>query len=198
MNKTLKLLGTTCIALCGFLLSSCELLETPEYPDSDFNIVGTWEYKIPPCEGTEPEIGTIYNAVGRITFTEDMEFSFVIDANNIKAKGYGTYTYDEDSGICLTYKVSNIADVIAGANLSQVTMRDCHISWGNEGDKVEDDYLRVHSIPSEYRRIETLPLESILLPYRIPNSGTSTTWSIVTHGGDSQYLIPVSDDPVKP
>lgn len=62
-------------AMCS--LSSCEkikeLLETPEYPDENFTIVGTWEYYIPPLEGSAPDPGAVYNATGRVHTGEFIE-----------------------------------------------------------------------------------------------------------------------------
>lgn len=75
------------LALMGLIVAlvSCdkikELLETPEYPDENFTIVGTWEYQIPPLVGSAPDPGAVYNATGRITFTEDMRFCFTIDTD---------------------------------------------------------------------------------------------------------------------
>ena len=33
--------------MMGAAMASCDLLDTPEYPDDDFSIVGTWEYSEP-------------------------------------------------------------------------------------------------------------------------------------------------------
>ena len=109
MKRLKQLLGMTFFA-CAFALTSCGLLETPEYPDSDFSIVGTWEYHIPALSGSKPKEGSIYNADGRITFTADGRFSFVIDSDQGEVKGCGTYEYDGDDegmdasgGIALEY-----------------------------------------------------------------------------------------------
>ena len=184
-------------AMCS--LSSCEkikeLLETPEYPDENFTIVGTWEYYIPPLEGSAPDPGAVYNATGRVTFTEDMRFCFTLDTNRGEVKGYGTYTYDEDSGVGLIYDtyldIEEYAEKKGLIHISSAGFSD-HISWGNNdyGDRVEQDYLKVHSnIVSEYHRVATEPYEEEVIPYH-----DGSNYGIVSHNGSCCVNLPVSLD----
>lgn len=169
-----------------------ELLETPEYPDEDFSIVGTWEYQIPPNIGTAPMPGAVYNATGRITFTEDMRFCFTIDTDKGEVKGYGTYDYNEDSGLTLNYgeyvdiqKYASSHHIISG----QHSFYDS-INWGNEGDEVRSDYLKVHSkLVSEYHRVSTEPYEETILPYH-----REDIYGLVNHKGECCVNLPVSLD----
>lgn len=179
-----------------FSLTSCEkikdLLETPEYPDEDFSIVGTWEYHIPPNIGTAPWQGTVYNATGRITFTEDMRFCFTIDTDKGEVKGYGTYSYNEDSGLTLSYgKYVEIQDYALKHHIiSGQRFFDDSINWGNSGDEVRSDYLKVHSkLVSEYHRVSTEPYEEIILSYH-----SEGIYGLVNHKGESCVNLPVSLD----
>ena len=43
------------LVTCLLALTSCGSLETPEYPDSYFSIVGTWKYHIPALTGAGAE-----------------------------------------------------------------------------------------------------------------------------------------------
>lgn len=187
----LLLVGAMSLTSCGKIK---ELLETPEYPDSDFSIVGTWEYHIPPNIGTAPIPGAVYNATGRITFTEDMRFCFTIDTDKGEVKGYGTYTYNEDSGLYLTY--AEYVDIEEYASLHHVIVPSYHasftdgINWGNEGDEVSSDYLKVHStLISEYHRVATESYEEIILPYHREDD-----YGFVTHKGECCVNLPVSLD----
>ena len=67
--------------LGALAVSSCGLLDTPEYPDGDFTIVGTWEYHVPALEGSSPNEGQVYNAEGQITFTTDKRFCFTLSTS---------------------------------------------------------------------------------------------------------------------
>lgn len=189
------------LALMGLVVAlvSCdkikELLETPEYPDENFTIVGTWEYQIPPLVGGAPDPGAVYNATGRITFMEDMRFCFTIDTGQNEIKGFGTYTYSEDSGIGLEYdaylKIEDDANEKDLINISHASFSDL-ISWGSNdwGDRVESDYLKVHSsIVTEYHRISTEPYEETIVPYFDGNS-----YGIVTHKGSCCVNLPISLD----
>lgn len=170
-----------------------ELLETPEYPDEDFSIVGTWEYQIPPCVGTSPLEGQVYNATGYITFTADEQFSFVLNSDNGLVKGYGTYEYDEDSGISLyyaSYKEIEIEGREEGYIHTIIDGYREYISWGNEGDLMEDDYMKVHTSPMEYHRVESQPFEETVMAYRVPSAALDDDWHLVSHSGSSFLEVP--------
>ena len=91
-------------AMC--YLSSCEkikeLLETPEYPDENFTIVGTWEYYIPPLEGSAPDPGAVYNATGRVTFTEKGVWGSGLTANVYGCDSTGNIETNENGTIKVT------------------------------------------------------------------------------------------------
>lgn len=198
MKKTiLKHMMTVVLFFIGAMsLASCEkikdLLNPPEYPDDDFSIVGTWEYQIPPNIGTAPRPGTVYNATGRITFTKDMRFCFTINTDKGEVKGYGTYGYNEDRGISLNYEeyvdIQDYASnhgIISGWHLFYDS-----IDWGNPGDEVRSDYLKVHSkLVSEYHRISTEPYEETILPYY-----REGLYGLVDHKGESCVNLPIPLD----
>ena len=155
------------ILLLGVLaVSSCE---TPEYPDSDFSIVGTWEYHVPAWEGSVAPKG-VYNVDGYITFTDDLRFCFTLFTDQGEVKGHGTYVYHEDSGIVLVYEgYQEKADLAEekGYLKGLPDLGDANaIGWGWESnDKIEDDYMKVHSSVPEYFRVTTRPFEEEVRPY---------------------------------
>lgn len=179
------------------LLASCSSAEeeTPEYPDENFSIVGTWEYDIPPCIGFAPSEGYIYNASGYITFTDDNRFSFTIDSDNGPVKGYGTYTVDEDLGVYLVYtpykEIETQAREEGYIHYSSDIYQE-YISWGNYGDRVEEDYMLVHSVPvKEYRRINDVPDADMQVSfYRASDAALEDDWYFVSHSGTGFGNLP--------
>ena len=156
--------------LSGFLFSGCglveDLLDDPEYPDASFSIVGTWEYHIKPCTWGMPDENRIYDATGYLTFTDDGKFSYVIHSDNGLVKGYGTWDYDgDDEGV--------------------------DASRGNEGDRIEHDYMLVGGNEvNEYKRVETISYSEEITAYRSLNSGTLDKWALVDHAGYPEISIP--------
>lgn len=194
-KKGIKRLLWSGVLLITLAIPGCELLETPEYPDSGFSIVGTWEYTIPPCVGTDPA-GDVFNAKGRITFTDDMKFSFEIDSDKGKLKGYGTYGYDEDSGLSLdytSYEAMLKAAVDSGYYNGSQSFHDA-INWGNSGDIVEQDYLKVHSAPvTEYFRIDPQPyVEEVVTYENYDELKDETSWGMIMHDGMCGLELPVN------
>ena len=175
------------------LLVSCDLMDPPEYPDKDFSIVGTWEYYIPPCTGTAPGDGDIYNAVGYITFTDDYRFSFVINSDNGEVKGYGTYVFNEDTGISLNYDSYKELQDLANKEgyIKGFVGYSDGINWGKWGDRVEDDYMLVHSGPvKEYKRVESRAFEDTVIFYRSPDAALDDDWNPVLHSGRGSMKFP--------
>lgn len=201
MKRLKQLLGMTFFA-CAFALTSCGLLETPEYPDSDFSIVGTWEYHIPALSGSKPKEGSIYNADGRITFTADGRFSFVIDSDQGEVKGCGTYEYDGDDegmdasgGIALEYDSYKEIELIELALKIPHAIIDRYlgyIRWGNEGDLVEDDYIV--SEGREFYRVSEEPYDENLATYTYTNSKGEELYGLVDFGGDCMLSLPITLD----
>lgn len=179
--------------MMGAAMTSCDLLDTPEYPDDDFSIVGTWEYQIPPLEGSAPRPGQVYNATGWVTFTEDMRFCFTLDTDQGEVKSYGVYNYDEDSGIFLYYEEYMKMDIPSyepeDFDLHRTGYQSL-ISWGNNdaGDVVSDDYLKVHSrTVGEYHRVATREYEEEIVPYIYGED-----YHYVTHDGYSLVDLPIN------
>lgn len=179
------------LALMG--LVSCDLLETPEYPDDDFSIVGTWEYQIPPLpENLIPVLseGSLYNATGWVTFTEDSCFSFTIESDQGNIHSYGTYEVDMDQGVTLKYDSYSIIDDFAYShdytNVSYGSFGSA-ISWGVEGDEVTSDYIKIHDSNTrfivEYRRVSPQSYKPVITNY-ISNDGPYK-YRLVDHRGQS-------------
>lgn len=165
-----------------------------EYPDENFSIVGTWEYNIPPCTGFAPTDGCIYNALGYITFTDDNKFSFVINSDNGKIRGYGTYDLDEDLGLHLIYAPYKEIEIQAREKGYIRYSRDIYqdyISWGNYGDRIEENYMLVHSTPvREYKRIQSQGFDNTVSTYRSPDSALEDDWYLVSHSGTRFEKLP--------
>ena len=200
--KRLKLIFGLASFVCVFALTSCGLLETPEYPDSDFSIVGTWKYHIPALSGARPQEGSIYNADVLITFTADGRFSFVIDSDQGEVKGCGTYEYDGDdegvdasSGIALEYdsykEIETMGRTVHVLNGSRDRYPG-YISWGNEGDLVEDDYIV--SEGREFYRVSEEPYDENLATYTYTNSKGEELYGLVDFGGDCMLSLPITLD----
>ena len=191
MNRLKKLFGMG-LAACSLTLTSCGLLDTPEYPDSDFSIVGTWEYYIPALTGSAPEKGHVYNADGWITFTEDMQFSFTLNSDRGEVKGYGTYRYDPDSGVSFEYGPYDEVEDLGKDYILSGSSGIPSINWGNEGDLVEMDYLRVHTEPYEFHRVSQRPFEDTICTYSVPVWKDSCHYYVVDHAGWSRLELRVS------
>ena len=188
MNR-FKNIWNAALLLGALAMSSCAL-DTPEYPDNDFTIVGTWEYHVPAWEGSTTPAG-VYNVDGRITFTEDLRFCFTLDTDRGEVKGHGTYVYHEDTGIVLVYEGYRDKVQLAydkGYIKGKPDLGDANaIGWGwSSSDRVEDDYLKVHTTVPEYFRISTLPFEEEVRPYL---SGDGTYY-YVGHNGASFLAVP--------
>lgn len=180
--------------MCLALFCACE--DSEEYPDENFTIVGTWRYHVPALTGMAPREGYVYNADGRITFTADMRFCFTLDSDCGEVKGYGTYEYNEDSGIYLVYDgytpIAERTVELGIYDLVPFVYEHNAIGWGwgesMGGDIVRDDYLKVHTIPvPEYFRIDTAPYEEVVQPYR-PNGGAACYY--LAHDGESLFDTP--------
>lgn len=191
-----KILYAVSLAMILCLFSACE--DTEEYPDGNFTIVGTWRYHVPALTGSKPNEGQVYNAEGRITFTSDMRFCFILDTDRGEVRGCGRYQYIEDTGIHLWYDgYLPIAEKACGLGyLSLVPPLEdpSAIGWGWNGDItgvsdiVRYDYLRVHTYPiEEYFRIETLPYEEVVMPYQ-PDGEAKSYY--VSHDGQRMFALP--------
>lgn len=192
-----------------YMLPGCsleEFKETTEYPSPSFSIVGTWKYNLKPfIEWGMPDKNRIYDATGYLTFTSDGKFSYIIHSNNGDIKGYGKWNYDGDddgidasSGVFLYYTGwEDARDVLIEYGASGFTTNDArhsHISWGNPGDNIEDDYMLVGSnnsiILNEYWRVETIPYIEELTAYRSLNSDPLGEWALVNFEGYPEINIP--------
>ena len=182
MKRLKQLLGMTFFA-CAFALTSCGLLETPEYPDSDFSIVGTWEYHIPALSGSKPKEGSIYNADGRITFTADGRFSF--DDEGVDASGGIALEYD-------SYKEIELIELALKIPHAIIDRYPGYIRWGNEGDLVEDDYIV--SEGREFYRVSEEPYDENLATYTYTNSKGEELYGLVDFGGDCMLSLPITLD----
>ena len=193
MNRLKKLFGIG-LAASSLALTSCGLLDTPEYPDSDFSIVGTWEYHIPALTGSAPEKGEIYNADGWITFTEDMRFSYTINSDRGEVKGYGTYVYDPDSGVDLTYELWDEIEDYASSKNAVLSWRSYGymIHWGQEGDRVESDYMRLTNDVGEFFRVSQLAYEDTITAYSVPVGKDSCHYWLVDFSGDGFLEMKIS------
>lgn len=66
------------------------------------------------------------------------------------------------------------------------------INWGNEGDLVEMDYLRVHTEPYEFHRVSQRPFEDTICTYSVPVWKDSCHYYVVDHAGWSRLELRVS------
>ena len=184
------------LVTCLLALTSCGSLETPEYPDSNFSIVGTWKYHIPALTGAGAEKGSVYNADGWITFTDDGHFSFVIESNKGDVKGCGTYTYDEDSGVSMEYDSYKDIEMMAREVNILRQNQDRYVdgfNWGNEGDRVEQNYIKVHTLPvSEFYRVSDEPYDSEVATYFFTDNDGEDCYSLLGFGGRSELILPFS------
>ncbi len=192
MNR-FKNIWNAALLLGALAVSSCGLLDTPEYPDGDFTIVGTWEYHIPALEGSAPNEGWVYNADGQITFTADKRFCFTLSTDRGEVKGYGTYRVNEDSGVFLSYDgYTDAGNLSFGDCFGCIdVLYDIHsIGWGWDesltGDRVEDDYLKTHTAIEEYFRVAPQPYEEVVVPYMAADG----TAYYVEHNGHRLFSLP--------
>ena len=182
--------------LCLALLSSCESAEG--YPDSDFSVVGTWRYHIPPVEGGAPVDRYLYNADGVITFTADRRFCFTLYTGQGEVKGCGQYKED-DTGIWLIYdRYRSIAHDAHELGMLGITgdsnFEIMAFGWGWDAsltgvaDEVRNDYMRVHTgRATEYFRIDEQPYEEVVEPYQPDPEGD---FYYMTHDGGSLFELP--------
>ena len=190
MNR-FKNIWNAALLLGALAMSSCAL-DTPEYPDNDFTIVGTWEYHVPAWEGSTTPAG-VYNVDGRITFTEDLRFCFTLDTDRGEVKGFGTYRVNEDPGVCLSYDgYTDAGNLSFGDCFGCIdVLYDIHsIGWGWDesltGDRVEDDYLKTHTAIEEYFRVAPQPYEEVVVPYMAADG----TAYYVEHNGHRLFSLP--------